>query len=208
MSEYRTKFMSRVDSLMHVYRASDNVEIDHKINNIKYNGCLKKSDKFCCVAGDGDYYVYVWMHLGGELFYVGSGKGDRWLNRHRRIEFMRHLDQGDAVVYKVLSGVDKQTSLMYEKYISFCFSWIRDSIVNRDNNLWNISPSQTTKLLRLSSELENTYLTRLVEETVVKILENNSFQCAKAVDILAIGKFRRIYGETYFSDGEVGYWRD
>lgn len=202
MNGYETRFMERMHSLMCVCEGFDRTDIERKAKYIKWDGFIKKSEDYCCQAGNDNYYVYVWMHLGGEPFYVGSGKGNRWLNRKRRIEFLRHLDQGDAVVYKVLSGVDKQMSLMYERYISFCFSWIRDSLVNRDNNILYLAPPQTAKNLRMCNDLEDNYFTYEVEKSVAKIIEHNSFSRAKAIDILAIQEFRRKYGETYFSDGE------
>lgn len=77
--------------------------------------------KFAVNGNGGEYYVYLWKHMFGDVFYVGSGKGDRWTekNRSSNKEFLKHIDAGDAVVYKILVDVDKNTARKFEQYVSF-----------------------------------------------------------------------------------------
>lgn len=199
-SGYKTDFMMKIEEGVYCYKTIQELQINTIVSHLKTSGCLRAVDDFAHVAGNGEYYVYVWFHLGGEPFYIGSGKGKRWLSKVRNDDFPRQLDRGDAVVYKVLSGVDKKTALAYERYLAFCVSWVRDSLVNKDNNLGFISVGATVENIGFISEMENDYLTTKVEEAFVAILSKNAFSESSAIDIFAINRFLKHYGETYFSN--------
>ena len=117
-------------------------------SSIKTNGCLFADSSLAISCNDGDNYVYVWMHLvTGDIFYVGRGVGVRWKNHHRskNSEFEKHLESGDAVVYKIIDGVDTETARFYERYLSLSLSGFGAKLANKDNNVFVCGRSQADK---------------------------------------------------------------
>lgn len=167
-------------------------------NNVIYDACLEHFDDLAVSGSGGEYYVYLWKHAYGAPFYVGSGKGDRWLSKWRGLEFCRHIDHADAVVYKVLKNVDKETSLIGEKFLSLLFTLNGVPLVNGDNNASRKSPSASERAAKffddmlkdpLFSELKNSVLNKVLAEDKLPYLA-------------ALGRqeFLEVCGETYFTD--------
>ena len=84
--------------------------------NLAYHAHLDHTDHFAPHFAAGEYYVYLWRHLNGAPFYVGFGKGDRWLVGVRNQRFGEETAKRDAVVYKVVCGLDERTA----RDIEFC----------------------------------------------------------------------------------------
>lgn len=169
---------------------------------IKWDGYLLKKDCFAVHRNSGNHYVYLWKHMNGDVFYVGSGTGKRCINKNRCMDFLKHLDKGDAVVYIVLDGVDKETSLFYEKYLSGCLSAIGQPLTNKDNNVNRMGNTSFDEWLHDNEERLNDSLTKSVEKTIL-----SGIMCDKDftyVDVLAREKFLKENGDKYFSS-EV--WR-
>lgn len=134
--------MAEEKTAMQIYEEAlikfDNLSIDDKIafydninkmyenttyrmsaSRLKWNRCIKCEERKAYMAGTGDWYVYMWKHIDGTPFYVGSGKGYRWLDhtqRSRSKEFIIETDKNDAIVYKVAMGLDMQEA----RDIEFC----------------------------------------------------------------------------------------
>lgn len=176
--------------------------IRHTFRMIKYDGYLKLKDCFGIRQNKGEYYVYLWKHMRGDIFYVGSGKGNRCIQKNRGIEFFKHLDKGDVIVYIVLDGTDKETARFYERYLSGCLSDIGQPLTNKDNVISRMGKDVFEGWLRDNSiRLCNT-LTKDIENVVLnKILCDKDFTYD---DILSKEEFLEENGDHYFSSEE---WR-
>ncbi len=167
---------------------------------------IKRLGRVYSYAGDaiklytGQNYVYVWFHtLTRKPFYVGEGIGERWTSLARSKEFLRHLDQGDAAVCKVLDCADEKTAKLYEKYITYSFTSSGYDLANKDNNYRLCENSTRENLDLLVSAISDKPLTKAVEGALVNILTDDDM---KSVYIMkGVEGFRLLYGETFFSDG-------
>lgn len=167
----------------------------YPVQSLYWDGYIEKksADAVKPDTANGEYYVYIWKHSQGELFYVGSGHDDRWIDKNsRNDDFYKHLDKADAVVYKVLTGVDRRTALDYETYISVLLTEAGIDLANRDNR--NKTTSKNDKIASLK-ELE---LTKRIELVVLNKVINDTQDCLKHYAISEL--FKKTYGETFFSD--------
>ena len=169
--------------------------ISHYENNLLYDGCLEHSDKIAVRGDGGECYVYVWKHAFGRPFYVGSGKGGRWLNKNRKPDFLKHIDMADAIVYKVLTNVDRKTAYECEKFVSLLFTLHEVELSNKDNN----AMLKHTKIT--PDEFE-----RMLEEPIYKEIKSVVLNRVLGADDLpyeaALGQeeFKKHYGNSYFSN--------
>jgi hypothetical protein len=170
---------------------------------LRFDGFLFANSSYAVRCNSGKHHVYVWAHLlSGEVFYVGSGVDDRWRNRHRvkNNAFMENLDVGDAVVYKVIDGVDRDTALFYERYLSLTLSGAGAKLTNRDNNVEKCGFDKAEEWLSENAERLSDDFTRQVETVVLeKILSDRDF---RGMDVLRAVTFRQIYGDHWFSQGK------
>lgn len=172
----------------------------HHPNFIKFNGYVTTKTDFAIGAGEDEYYVYLWKHMDGDIFYVGSGKGERYRDKNgRQAEFYRHIDKGDAVVYIVLCGVDVKTARFYERYLSGSLSIAEFPLANRDNNVFYIGEGRQERWLRDNKSTLNNELTHKIEDLILnKILLDSDFRSSHFYEIQT---FRKECGDTYFSSG-------
>lgn len=162
---------------------------------LRLDGYLQKFANEGVRENSGDYYVYLWKHAWGEPFYVGSGTGDRWTSKCPRCDgFYSHLDAGDAIVYKILDGVDGRTARMYEQYVSANLTTAGYPLVNGDNNVLGKSKGARDRLMEKCSQVKNCDLTSRVEKAVFDILNHNA-KC----DYRITSEFIKEYGANYFS---------
>ena len=126
----------------------------------------------------GNYYVYVWAHLfTGQIFYVGSGSGDRWVSKNRGNAemFYKNLDAGDCGVFKVLEDVDKKTARFYERYISLSLSKSGVELVNGDNIYGKSAGCRADSWMKANSHIINSKMTKDVEQAIIeKVLTKGS----------------------------------
>ena len=186
-----------------VARTNRNHLIRAKASMLKYDGYLF-ANSHCAVRCDsGEYHVYVWAHLlSGEIFYVGSGIEDRWQCRYRlkNQAFMEHLDHGDAVVYKIIDGVDLETARFYERYLSLSISGSGVELANSDNNVFKCGNSKAKEWMLENADRLSDDFTRQVEDVLLnKILSESDF---KGNDVLEALVFRQTYGDHWFSQGK------
>lgn len=167
---------------------------------IKFNGYVALKYDFALHVGDDEYYVYLWKHMDGDIFYVGSGHGERYKTKHGRdSEFFKHIDAGDAVVYMVLCGVDLQTARFYERYLSGSLSLADFPLANRDNNVFYIGADRYKRWLEDNKSTLDNELTHKIEDVVLnKILFDDKFPSSHFYEIQT---FRKECGDTYFSSG-------
>lgn len=186
-----------------ISRSSRNHLIRAQAWMLKYNGYLFANSHYAVRGDGGDYHVYVWAHLlTGEIFYVGSGIDERWLNRYRLTNpgFMRNLDAGDAVVYKIITGVDRETARFYERYISLALSSCGVALVNRDNNASRCGMDKAKAWLKENSDRISNAFTCEVEEVLLeKILSERDFHGTHVLRVMA---FREECGTEWFSSGK------
>lgn len=163
---------------------------------VAYDGYVEKREEFAANGDGGDYYVYLWKHIDGEIFYVGSGKNDRWLDRFRKSPFLSEIDKGDAVVYKVIKNLNKSDSLFWESYISRALSAAGVRLTNADN----IS-RKAEDFEQFCGENE-TKLSTPFKKTVENVMVNEIMTDCKfsRKTYLKTEAFIERYGEHYFSE--------
>lgn len=184
-------------------RNSRNHLIRAQVWTLKYNGYLFAESHHAVRGEGGEHYVYVWAHLlTGEIFYVGSGIGERWLNRYRikNQDFMRELDMGDAVVYKIIAGVDVETARFYERYLSLSLSSSGITLANRDNNASRCGIDKSKEWLRENADkIANDFTSKVEDVLLKKILSEHDFHGSHVLRVMA---FREECGTDWFSSGK------
>lgn len=178
--------------VMDVTHGSD---VSWGVADLFWNGYLAKIDKHRVMGGGDRHYVYLWKHAWGDPFYVGCGTGDRWTTKKPRTDkFYPHMDKADAVVFKVLDGVDEHTARMFEKYISVSLVEAGYRLANGDNNPEFMTMSARDRILDSLSEIEAHELTPRVQKALLDIL---IYDCK--CDYRITHCFRKKYGENHFS---------
>lgn len=97
----------------------ESAEARHAASNLLWDRFLASKEYDGYVCGQGDYYVYMWKHIDGTPFYIGSGHGYRWKshnNNARTREFIREVDKNDAILYKIGVGLEEKEA----REIEFC----------------------------------------------------------------------------------------
>lgn len=171
--------------------------VNYEGGSIRWNGYVVAKEAFALNESGGDSYVYLWKHIDGDIFYVGSGKKDRWIQKFRNDSFLKEIDKGDSVVYKVLAGVDRQTAFLYERYISYSLGKAGYYLCNSDN-LFHADNQQTyEKWVKCNQKELSSERCRKVENIILsKILNDEDFKYSVHKSILG---FRNEYGNDYFS---------
>lgn len=188
-------FSGKLEEIRKLESFSNNIYLSAKTSALHFDGYLNANDSMAVKEGSGEYYVYLWKHAWGEPFYVGSGVKDRWKTKAPRCDdFYRNLDAGDAVVYKVLDGVDSKTARLYECYVSANISIAGYCLANGDNNAMRGSERTQYRLSERCKEIEGSELTKKVEKALFDILRHEA-KC----DYRITTEFLKQYGLDYFS---------
>lgn len=169
---------------------------EFKASQLRWNGYLFSDESTALSLSEGEYYVYMWSHAWGNPFYIGMGKGDRWLARgNRNNDFFKHLDDADAVVRKLVVGLDEKTARIYEEYISVNLSMAGIELANHDNNIIGknekIKAGRTARLEEIS-RLEYT-------GTVGDYLVHTLMKTEPSADFKTTYTFWDLYGRHFFS---------
>ena len=174
--------------------------LGYEVDSLYWYGYLRAIDEKCVSCDDGEYYVYLWRHVWGDPFYVGSGKNDRWLSKNGRCDdFYLHLDQGDAVVYKILKGVDSQTARLFEKYVSVNLIEAGYTLANGDNNPEYMTDAARGRRIKECEKIDDHELAPMVQNTILSVL-NEHTKC----DYRVTDAFLMKYGVDYFSRNYMG----
>lgn len=167
----KLSFLEKLSMVKQINEMSALGLIRNRAAVLQYDGYLTTYTREGICDGDGDHYVYLWRHAWGDPFYVGSGKGDRWTSKNGRCDdFYLHLDAGDAVVYRVLSGVDSKTAHLYERYVSANLSATGYALANGDNNAEYKSDEARERMLARCKQIEGLDLTKRIEGAVLNII--------------------------------------
>ena len=172
--------------------------LKHKYNLIKYDGYVSLKYDFAISRDEGESYVYLWKHMDGDIFYVGSGQGERYKNKHGRSDdFFKHIDKGDAVVYMILSGVDVKTARFYERYLSGSLGLADCVLANKDNNILYIGEGKFNRWLKDNkSDLDNELTSEIENVIINRVLIDHDFRASHFYSIQA---FREECGDDWFS---------
>lgn len=90
-------------------------------------------DGFAGKEGEKNSYVYLWKHMNGDVFYVGSGTGKRSTAIKKNDKFLSEMDKGDSVVYIVASGLKRYQAFVLEAYVSNLMSLMVVNLANEYN---------------------------------------------------------------------------
>lgn len=188
-------FHEKISMTSRVVATGRTLELDRALSGLTFDGFLEKVENKAVVADEGEHYVYLWTHRWGDPFYVGSGKGGRWLDKGGRCEeFYRHLDRADAVVYLVLRGVDSKTAHLYEKYLSVSLCQAGYNLANGDNNLSRLTPEARERRIASCDKISGQELTKRVEGALLEIVRD-----APWCDYRVTNQFLVLNGSNYFS---------
>lgn len=153
-----------------------------EISKIEQDGFIKKKDNFAVSFGSGHAYVYLWKHIDGSVFYVGSGTGNRCEYISRGYKFARELDKADCVIYIVANGLERNEAYTIERFVSGIMSLIDPiSLVNSDNI---IRESDAEEFLQESHEKLKEFdgkTIRELEDNMVQILIDRDFTYDDAI---------------------------
>ena len=188
-------FVDKIKLIKSMNDLSANTFGNYEIRKMEWDGYLEAvQDKAVRLQND-EYYVYIWRHAWGGPFYVGSGKNDRWLTKNGRCnDFYLHLDQADAVVYKVLDGVDSHTARLFEKYVSVNLIEAGYTLVNGDNNIEYLSEEARKRRVDSCKQIDGHELAEKVQKATLDILYDKP-KC----DYRITDMFLMEYGADYFS---------
>ena len=181
--------------------SAHNIELMSRVNasSIRTDG-YAGSTSSCAVRGSGgNHYVYVWAHLfTGQIFYVGSGSGDRWVSKNRGNAemFYKNLDAGDCGVFKVLEDVDKKTARFYERYISLSLSKNGVELVNGDNIYGKSAGCRADSWMEDNRDRIASQMTKDVEQAIIEKVPSDLLGWR---NVMAVMRFREEYGDNYFS---------
>lgn len=186
-------FIEKIKFIKSAVFVTNNFNCD--VRCLMYDGYLKKITKHKFCSSGGEYYVYLWRHAWGDPFYVGSGKGDRWTTKNGRCnDFFLHLNQADAVVYKILDGVDERTARLFEKYVSVNLVEAGYTLANGDNNTEYMTEAARKRRVDSCKEIDSHELAYGVQKAVLDILYDKP-----GCDYFITDKFIMEYGADYFS---------
>lgn len=147
IQEMSAEYNNWYDKLTDEQKAEVDAHIDDMITyanngmratNLLFHGCLDYHEPNKWGESSG-WYVYLWKHIDGSPFYVGSGKGDRWLNfkEHSRTNaFIKEIKKRDAIVYKLIDELDEQDARDAE---SCCIHYLSANGYNLAQTQWNYS---------------------------------------------------------------------
>lgn len=171
--------------------------VSYGCSSIRWNGYAVAKEHLALKESGGDSYVYLWKHIDGDVFYVGSGKGDRWTQKFRNDSFLKEIDKGDSVVYKILTGVDRPTAFLYERYVSYCLSQAGYDLCNSDNTFTGDNLQAFEKWKKSNQQELSSERCRKIEEIILnKILYDEKFDYGVHK---SISRFQNECGEDYFS---------
>ena len=190
----KAPFVDRIS----ICRSSYLISGEHECFPLQYDGYVTIKSDMAVECSSGCYYVYLWKHMFGDVFYVGEGHGDRCkVISNRPDSFYNHIDKGDAVVYVILRGVNRDTARFYERYLSICLGLAGSSLANRDNSVVRIGSERARAWLSDNESSIERDLTKCVEEALLnRILGDTKFS---GRDVLKTIRFVEHYGDSYFS---------
>ena len=191
----KMSFKEKIEMVKNVNDVSGLGHVKFDVWKLASDGYMKSIEHRTIYREDGEHYVYLWRHAWGDPFYVGSGKNYRWTNRSARCnDFYLHLDQADAVVYKILDGVDEHTARLFEKYVSVNLVEAGYTLANGDNNTEYVNSEARQRRIDECKKIDSHELALAVQNTVCCIL-GHSPNC----DYRVTDEFIMEHGADYFS---------
>ena len=174
----------------------DYSEINDALDYMENRGFIKKKTDFSVSFDSGEAYVYLWKHMRGHIFYVGSGINGRSNQKNRTNDFLRELDRADAVLYIVADGLDRETAFKIERYISGWISMYGDYLTNKDNRV-DLSDKESfcEEMNELSKEIGKEKLDAIESAVLGTSLDDKFSYC----DALIPQAFIEEYGLHFFS---------
>jgi hypothetical protein len=170
----------------------------NSIDTIWRNGYVRCDESCAVCCGTGEYYVYVWKHLTGLPFYVGSGKNDRWSQKcNRGDRFYSEIDAGDAVVYKVAKGLDVKTARLIERYLSLSFAIAGIKLANGDNGIDEIGVTGAKRWIAANSNALSGETIKDIEKVIVHNVLNDTKCCVR--EVAEMNNFIANCGRNFFS---------
>lgn len=174
----RMSEQERADLQRQLDESSQNAEASYLASRLRYCRTLKQNEKDCAHCGDGEHYVYMWLHADGTPFYVGSGKGDRWKSTNRNDRFFEEADKLDALVYKLVDGLTLEESREAEFCLTHYLSYNGYKLANWDYNYQRVkNQEQGDRRVGKFERLKNKTINKLTLEKATSAMHPHSFDC-------------------------------
>lgn len=121
----------------------NNIQTDYW-GDVTFRDCFHEEVE-CC--GSGAYYVYFWEDSSGEVFYVGSGKGNRFKDiKSRSNEFKTYYTYCKNPRPRIVAyGMEQEESLLFESRLIKSFYKLGFPLVNKDGVTGHFLPTLTYK---------------------------------------------------------------
>lgn len=121
---------------------------------------------------EGKYYIYEWFNIDtGEVFYVGSGSGNRWIVTRRNNLFNNYYHNNNCAVKKVEEGLTRKEARKKEEELTNKYKDIGWCLCNI--NIGAKLSEETRKKISKTTSGEKAYWygKQLSEETKQKLSE-------------------------------------
>lgn len=141
-------------------------------SNLYWHRCLDSKEYDGERMGKGEYYVYLWMHMDGTPFYVGSGKNGRWIaakGKTRDDRFIAETERMDAVVYQIVTGLGEQEARDIEFCIIHNLSSHGFNLAQRTYNYQRLNEEKKEKQTKKYNKMRNERVAQ-AEEALNKVL--------------------------------------
>ena len=197
LSLNNSDFIERCKITLGIMQMENYDDICTAIDRVEKTGFVKKKERFAVSFGNGNAYVYLWKHMNGNVFYVGSGTGNRCEFIGRGYNFARELDDADSVIYIVADGLNRDEAYKIERYVSGTISLLNPLFLkNKDNIIKNCDVNKFIEESKESLSCFDGGDIRSLENAVVNILIDNDFTY---MDAITTQEFFDENGRKFFS---------
>lgn len=123
-------------------------------SNLQWYGCVDvvMPNGGAFEVTEDSYHVYLWKRIGGEVFYVGSGKGGRCYVS-RKHDFGSALNGKDAIVYIVAYGLTLEDARALESRAIYELSKSGQPLLNKAHNANRLKGGLSKKTMEKSTKV-------------------------------------------------------
>lgn len=193
----KKNFVDRVAEMNSMGGITRSFYVMGKLSGLSIDGYLRVDRSHTVHFNDGEAYVYLWKHKNGTVFYVGSGKNDRYRSKNRNESFLEEINKADAVIYIIADGMNTKDAREIERLVSGVFTCNGQNLCNKDNK---VDPNDKEEFLFWIDGLRAKYGERMreIEDAVEHCVV---FDMRDIDDYFLQYEFFDEYGRNWFTRG-------